>query len=100
MNFCTQCGTQLEPDKKICTSCGIPILTAYAQHSSETDVQERVLGVITGLEHQRSFLKTDVVNIVLTTQQLLCVPVNKLVQAGVEQAEADARAQNMGFFGR
>jgi hypothetical protein len=62
--------------------------------------QERVLGVITGLEHQKSFLKIDLVNLVVTSQQLLCVPVNKLVQAGIKQAEADARAQNKGFFGR
>jgi hypothetical protein len=100
MAFCTHCGTPLEPDKKFCTSCGSEILPLSAQPLTGTDVQEHMLGVITGLEHQRSFLKTDIVNIVVTTPQLLCVPVNKLVQAGVEQAEADARAQNMGFFGR
>jgi hypothetical protein len=62
--------------------------------------EEPVLGVITGLEYQRSFLKTDFVNIVVTPRQLLCVPVTRLVQAGIEQAGADARAQNKGFFGR
>ncbi len=72
--------------------------------SSETpsDIQAggSGMGVITVLEHQRSFLKTDLVNMVVTPSQLLCVPVNKLVKAGVEQADADARAQNKGFFGR
>jgi hypothetical protein len=100
MAFCTQCGTQLEPDKKFCTSCGKKILSSGVQPYTGSEGQDRVLGVITGLEHQKSFLKTDLVNLVVTDQQLLCVPVNKLVQAGVEQAGADARAQNKGFFGR
>ncbi|MDO9323576.1 MAG: hypothetical protein Q7T80_01320 [Methanoregula sp.] len=37
---------------------------------------------------------------VVTREQLLCVPVNKLIQAGIDQADANARAQNKGFFGR
>jgi hypothetical protein len=100
MTFCTQCGTPLEPDKKFCTTCGMQILPSHAQPPAGSDGQEHVLGVISALEHQRSFLKVDMVNIVVTSQQLLCVPVNKLVQSGIEQAEADARAQNKGFFGR
>ena len=76
------------------------ILTSYAQPAAGSGGQERVLGVITGLEYQRSFLKTDFVNIVVTSQQLLCVPVTNLVKAGIEQAGAEAKAQNKGFFGR
>jgi hypothetical protein len=100
MPFCTQCGTPLDPDKKFCTSCGVQNQTPRVQTPAGSEGHERVLGVITGLEHQRSFLKTDLVNIVVTSEQLLCVPVNKLVQAGVEQAGADALAQNKGFFER
>ncbi len=100
MAFCTQCGAQFEPDKKFCTSCGMQLPISCALSSARNEGQERVLGIITGLEHHRSFLKTDLVNLVVTDRQLLCVPVNKLVQAGVEQAGADARAQNMGLFGR
>jgi hypothetical protein len=100
MTFCTQCGMHLEPDKKFCTSCGAQILIMSSPQPVLSEQQEPVLGVITGLEHQRSLLKIDFVNIVVTPRQLLCVPVTKLVQAGVEQADADARAQNKGFFGR
>lgn len=100
MSFCTQCGTQLEPDKKFCTSCGAQLLTVRAQPGIRSAAEEPVLGVITGLEHQRSFLKTDFVNIAVTSRQLLCVPVTRLVQAGVDKAGADARAENKGFFGR
>jgi hypothetical protein len=100
MIFCTHCGTLLEPDKKFCTSCGEKILRSSTQPMVRHEGQEHVLWVITGLEHQKSFLKTELVNLVVTDRQILCVPVNKLVQAGVEQAGSDARAQNMGFFGR
>ena len=83
---------------------GLNLIKKFAHHvvcrsslqvrnSKRVREANRVLGVITGLEPQKSSLKTDLVNMVVTPSQLLCVPVTKLVKADVEQADADARAQ-------
>jgi hypothetical protein len=56
--------------------------------------------VIGGLDLKRSFLKSELVNLVITGTRTLCVPVAPLLEAVLKQAEADAKAEGKWLIGK
>jgi len=85
---------------KFCPECGARVSATDGPDTPPQPAGEPVIGVIGGLDLKRSFFKSEPVNLVITPDRTLCVPVATLLDAALQQAEREATAEGKWFLGK
>ena len=118
--FCEQCGAALRPTTKFCGNCGVQVqpppspppapptalsspavaATAIVQASPAAKPNtESVIGVITGLERAKGFMKTEIFNLVITSERLVfALMTQKMINDAIQQARAEIKQQGGGLM--
>lgn len=100
MPACPSCGHTFESLSKFCPECGTRLSPADSQGPALQPAGEPVIGVIGGLDLKRSFFKSEPVNLVITPDRTLCVPVATLLEAALLRAQNDAKTEGKGLIGQ
>jgi len=116
-HYCSHCGAQLRPGAGFCTQCGAPIRHAQppappappppppvvAPPPVARQAAEPIVDVILGLQHQKGILglALDTYSLIVTPSRLVFAHLDKpTMNAFVQRAKVEARAQGKGFLGQ